>query len=193
MWIRKPKNQRRPLPKAPSNFDDIVIGKSNMNDLDKYNDDAFKEYNEKALEPWEFCGRTFLPDRLVVHLRSWGKPSSKSTDMKKRASSKPPSKTQSKFFEKKQQMAAKKKRMGGTPTKQYREPPSLTCYIWGRKYGTTSLKIHLKAWEKKWHLEQMQLPKNQRRPLPQPPKMLEGIPISGNLSLYLILRRHDRR
>lgn len=31
----------------------------------------------------------------------------------------------------------------------------------------------------------MNLPKNQRRPLPQPPKMLEDIPISGRLFLLL--------
>ena len=39
-------------------------------DLEKYNDDAFKNYNEKVLEPCPNCGRTFLPDRLVVHMRS---------------------------------------------------------------------------------------------------------------------------
>ena len=38
--------------------------------MDKYNDEAFKNYNEKALVPCQNCGRTFLPDRLTVHLRS---------------------------------------------------------------------------------------------------------------------------
>ena len=38
--------------------------------LEEYNNDAFKNYNEKALEPCPNCARTFLPDRLVVHLRS---------------------------------------------------------------------------------------------------------------------------
>jgi hypothetical protein len=38
--------------------------------MEEYNADAFKNYNEKALEPCPNCGRTFLPDRLVVHLKS---------------------------------------------------------------------------------------------------------------------------
>ena len=73
-----------------------------MNDLDKYNDDAFKEYNEKALVPCEYWGRTFLPDSLKIHLRSWAKNAMKgeSKHPAQRSNSKPQSKTQSKFFEK---------------------------------------------------------------------------------------------
>lgn len=39
-------------------------------DLDAYNNEAFQNYNEKALLPCPGCGRTFLPDRLEIHLRS---------------------------------------------------------------------------------------------------------------------------
>ena len=35
--------------------------------MEDYNNEAFKNYNEKALEKCDGCGRTFLPDRLVVH------------------------------------------------------------------------------------------------------------------------------
>lgn len=38
--------------------------------MQQYNEEAFKDWNEKALVPCENCGRTFLPDRLTVHLRS---------------------------------------------------------------------------------------------------------------------------
>lgn len=38
--------------------------------LEEYNNDAYKNYNEKVLEPCPNCGRTFLSDRLVIHLRS---------------------------------------------------------------------------------------------------------------------------
>jgi uncharacterized OB-fold protein len=38
--------------------------------LQTYNEDAYKAYNEKALEACPNCGRTFLPDRLLVHLKS---------------------------------------------------------------------------------------------------------------------------
>ena len=38
--------------------------------MQDYNEDAFKNYNEKALVPCPNCARTFLPDRLTVHLKS---------------------------------------------------------------------------------------------------------------------------
>jgi uncharacterized C2H2 Zn-finger protein len=41
--------------------------------MSEYNDNALKEYNDKALDKCPNCGRTFLPDRLVVHLRSCNK------------------------------------------------------------------------------------------------------------------------
>lgn len=37
---------------------------------DAFNEEAYKEYNDKALEKCVNCGRTFLPDRLVVHYKS---------------------------------------------------------------------------------------------------------------------------
>jgi hypothetical protein len=42
-------------------------------DLETYNNDAFQQYNEVALMPCRNCGRTFLPDRLEIHLRSCDK------------------------------------------------------------------------------------------------------------------------
>lgn len=41
--------------------------------MNEYNDGALKNYNDKALDACPNCGRTFLPDRLVVHLRSCNK------------------------------------------------------------------------------------------------------------------------
>jgi hypothetical protein len=38
-----------------------------------YNDSAAKEFNEKGMDKCPNCGRTFLPDRLIVHLRSCNK------------------------------------------------------------------------------------------------------------------------
>lgn len=50
------------------------MGAKNGNySLDEYNEEAFKDFNEKALVPCHNCARTFLPDRLVVHLRSCNK------------------------------------------------------------------------------------------------------------------------
>lgn len=58
----------------------MVAGRVSQTDMDKYNDDAFKNYNEKALDPCPNCGRTFLPDRLVVHLKSCNKAHGKPAD-----------------------------------------------------------------------------------------------------------------
>ena len=38
--------------------------------FDAMNDQAFETYNREALVPCSNCGRTFLPDRLIVHQRS---------------------------------------------------------------------------------------------------------------------------
>lgn len=38
--------------------------------MEQYNEDAYTDWKEKALEACPNCGRTFLPDRLTVHLRS---------------------------------------------------------------------------------------------------------------------------
>ena len=35
-----------------------------------YNAEAYKDWSDNALEPCPNCSRRFLPDRLVVHLRS---------------------------------------------------------------------------------------------------------------------------
>ena len=38
--------------------------------MEEFNNEAFKDYNEKALAKCPNCPRTFLPERLEVHLRS---------------------------------------------------------------------------------------------------------------------------
>lgn len=70
---KKPKGQRRPCPEAPKNFDELLTGNKTQGALDDYNDAAYKEYNDKALMACPNCARTFLPDRLDVHLRSCNK------------------------------------------------------------------------------------------------------------------------
>ena len=76
----KPKNERKPIPDPPKNFDDMLAGKVSSEDMNAYNDDALKNYNEKALDACPNCGRTFLPERLIVHLRSCNKSYGQSPD-----------------------------------------------------------------------------------------------------------------
>ena len=45
-------------------------GGNNQAALDQYNDATAKNYNDNVLEKCGNCGRTFLPDRLIVHQRS---------------------------------------------------------------------------------------------------------------------------
>ena len=66
-----PKNERRNADEVIKNFQQkTTISGKGQYDIDNLNEEAFKTYNELALVPCKNCGRTFLPDRLVVHLRS---------------------------------------------------------------------------------------------------------------------------
>lgn len=48
----------------------MLTGKTSAGDMEDYNANAMKEYNDKALDACPNCARTFLPDRLLVHLKS---------------------------------------------------------------------------------------------------------------------------
>jgi hypothetical protein len=68
-----PKNLRRSADKIIEKFEEtnkaIQSGGGAYN-LDKMNEVAYDMYSKEALVPCENCGRTFLPDRLLVHQRS---------------------------------------------------------------------------------------------------------------------------
>ena len=51
----------------------MIVG-GGKSGVSAYNEAAFDSYNKDALMPCPNCGRTFLPDRLQVHLRSCRKP-----------------------------------------------------------------------------------------------------------------------
>jgi hypothetical protein len=66
-----PKSKRRSVDNIIEKFNDgnkgIEPGKYN---IDAINDNAYKIYTNESLVPCEICGRTFLPDRLLVHQKS---------------------------------------------------------------------------------------------------------------------------
>lgn len=66
-----PKNLRRSADKiiASYNQNAMVRGSGGYN-FDDLNNQAFDTYKKEALVPCSNCGRTFLPDRLIVHQRS---------------------------------------------------------------------------------------------------------------------------
>ncbi|KAB0397751.1 hypothetical protein E2I00_016484, partial [Balaenoptera physalus] len=61
-----PKELRRPEPKKP---EVRTITAKGFYDLDALNEAAWKSA-QSQLVPCNICGRTFLPDRLIVHQRS---------------------------------------------------------------------------------------------------------------------------
>ena len=70
-----PKNIRKSADKIIAAYEknqammNMQIGGGTYN-LDDLNNQAFDTYNKEALVPCSNCGRTFLPDRLIVHQRS---------------------------------------------------------------------------------------------------------------------------
>lgn len=75
--------QQRDLPKNMRKSADKIIAAYQANNarmaqscggggynFDQLNDQAFDAYNKEALVACSNCGRTFLPDRLIVHQRS---------------------------------------------------------------------------------------------------------------------------
>jgi len=67
----KPKHQRKGLPEPPVDMMRFINGETmSRSDMDEYNKSAADKYNKDVMEQCPNCGRTFLEDRLVVHLRS---------------------------------------------------------------------------------------------------------------------------
>eukprot|EP00928_Gymnodinium_smaydae_P036295 TRINITY_DN25389_c0_g2_i6.p1 TRINITY_DN25389_c0_g2~~TRINITY_DN25389_c0_g2_i6.p1 ORF type:complete len:446 (-),score=46.53 TRINITY_DN25389_c0_g2_i6:557-1894(-) len=151
---QKPSGQRRPLPQRP----DVTVS----GDLEQYNKAAQEKFNDEGMMACQNCGRTFLPDRLEVHLRSC-KPKA------------PPGKAPP---------AAPRQFQGERPPpadeKQQAMPPSVTCHICGRGFGTKSIDIHIPQCAQKWEQAEAQKPLDQRRPLPQRP----DVTVSGDLEQY---------
>jgi hypothetical protein len=62
-------NKRKSELQAMEENTNYAKGKGLYN-IDEINDQAYEVFSKEALVPCEICCRTFLPDRLLVHLRS---------------------------------------------------------------------------------------------------------------------------
>lgn len=119
-WEHGDPSSRGPRPKHP----DSVNWKGTGLNSTQQSEMAAQEY-EQGLSPCPHCGRTFLPDRLQVHLRSCRG----SNSQQGRATAPPSSSGGSK-----QQ----------TPPRRPAGPPVLPrCYLCGQQFGTTSIGIHV--------------------------------------------------
>ncbi|KAJ1059749.1 hypothetical protein K5549_004187 [Capra hircus] len=147
-----PKHLRRPEPSKPP-----PLNGSGSYSLQAVNEAAFQS-SQAQLLPCESCNRTFLPDRLLVHQRSC---------KQKVEGPRAPS------LDRSDDLAGLKKASSGITTR----PRTVICYICGREFGTLSLPIHEPKCLEKWKVENDQLPREFRQPLPQKPQpLLTGQP-----------------
>ncbi|XP_048358820.1 zinc finger protein 474 [Sphaerodactylus townsendi] len=146
-----PKHLRRPEPVKPQA---LLRGSDNI----KPAIGLSSQSNQVHLLPCENCGRTFLPDRLLVHQRSC-----KPTTIPGPSNFSPAKSFRSSGSESSSTVVDK------IPI--IRRPPTVICYICSREYGTKSISIHEPQCLKKWHIENDQLPKHLRRPEPKKPEI----------------------
>ncbi|XP_004586659.2 zinc finger protein 474 isoform X2 [Ochotona princeps] len=142
-----PKHLRRPEPSKPQS-----LGSSGTYSLQEAPEAVFQG-TQAQLAPCEVCGRTFLPDRLLVHQRSCRPkaegPGAPSDDL-----------------------PGLRKASRGVSAR----PRTLPCYICGRDFGSLSLPIHEPKCLEKWKIANEQLPRELRQPLPQKPQpLLSGL------------------
>lgn len=104
----------------------MIAGKVSSEDMNAYNDEAFKNYNEKALDACPNCGRTFLPERLAVHLRSCNKAHGKSPEEGIKGS--PPAKGG--LLGEGKSRSENLSKSVSSPSKTIVRPKTLVCYIW---------------------------------------------------------------
>ncbi|XP_034288725.1 zinc finger protein 475 [Pantherophis guttatus] len=139
-----PKHLRRAPPVKPQ----VLPGKSSS--IAAENEAAAQSF-QAQLQPCQNCGRTFLPDRLLVHQKSCKLKSN-------------PCSSNSKLLTSTGYGAS-----SSDKSPMIRRPPTVICYICGREYGTHSIGIHEPQCLKKWHIENNQLPKHLRRAEPVKP------------------------
>ncbi|XP_069990856.1 zinc finger protein 474 isoform X6 [Penaeus vannamei] len=118
-----------------------------------------EEWNEYAwktaqaqLVPCEWCGRTFFPERLEVHQRGC-KPPPGAAKKAQRSSNRPDTSTNLNAS-----LSVSK--------------PTIVCYICGREFGSSSIKIHEPQCLKKWRIQNENLPDDLKRPEPKKPEVV---------------------
>ncbi|XP_053330020.1 zinc finger protein 474-like [Spea bombifrons] len=121
--------------------------------------------SQAQLLPCGNCGRTFLPDRLIVHQRGC-KPSSKSLESVNSTTSKTLINSSTMTSSKAVSESSDAKTLHSST-----KPKTLICYICGREFGSKSLPIHEPKCLEKWKIENDKLPKGQRRPIPHKPQI----------------------
>ncbi|XP_033124109.1 zinc finger protein 474-like isoform X2 [Anneissia japonica] len=147
------------------------------------------EYNQAAQEaandmlvPCSFCGRTFVPDRIVKHESICRSKSgsvklmtSEMMDAEKSVEYNNPL-----FTKANDAKINESKRI--IKVQRLIQPRTVICYICGREFGTKSLPIHEPQCLKKWTIQNDNLPPGMQRPMPKKPDNKKGLPTSVNIN-----------
>ncbi|XP_014477840.1 PREDICTED: zinc finger protein 474-like isoform X2 [Dinoponera quadriceps] len=188
-WEREnnalPPSQRRPRPQRP------VVGIEHT----EWNAAAW-EQSQVQLVPCAKCGRTFLPERLPVHERSCKAiPKNNESKLERSATSNarsvgPPTvpckvcgrKFGSRSIKIHEPQCNRRWQAQNESSAGRESPPStypdlsqkktITCYICGRDFGTSSIAIHEPQCLKKWHAENDKMSPARRRKEPQKPEVV---------------------
>lgn len=62
----------------------------------------------------------------------------------------------------------------------WNKPSALVCWICGREYGTSSLKIHVPQCAAMWKKREALKPKQERRPVPKAPQGIDPFQLHSN-------------
>ncbi|KAK2576399.1 hypothetical protein KPH14_005743 [Odynerus spinipes] len=200
-----PVSQRRPTPRRP----EVAIDQSEWNT-------AAWEKSQAQLVPCPKCGRTFLPDRLLIHRNNCKaipkNPEKEKVDVSEKSTTgssrngppmipcqicgrnfgtrsikiHEPQCTKRWQIEKETQSLNSQRRESSSgqksspsqdnasisPLGDISQKRTITCYICGRDFGSSSIAIHEPQCLKKWHVENDKLPPSQRRKEPQKPDVI---------------------
>ncbi|KAL1499061.1 hypothetical protein AB1Y20_013576 [Prymnesium parvum] len=113
----------KPAPDLKTRTPTGALGSKAWAKFQETQEEGFRE----ALEPCPHCGRTFLPDRLKVHLRSCGRTRHGGVE------------------------CAPEAKADASPA--LRRPHLPMCHLCGRKFGSASLEIHMKECRKRYERE----------------------------------------
>ncbi|KAG8341196.1 hypothetical protein TRVL_07977 [Trypanosoma vivax] len=131
--------------KAPKHPDTVNWMGDGAN-MQKHNDEQFQEFTNN-LVPCERCGRRFLPDRLVVHLRSCkgdGRCASRGSDVsggRRQESGTSPTRRHAMSSRGGATESRGKSRLGNSGPGL--KPQLPICYLCGQQFGTSSIGIHV--------------------------------------------------
>lgn len=150
---------------------------------EEYNRMALERWDQEALMPCPNCGRTFLPDRLEVHLRGC-KPKPSANAAISAGSGGTSAAHSGAPASPKQSLARAPSPSPGT-REVLPKPRTVVCYICGREFGSASIEIHRPQCAKKWEAQEAKKPPEQRRPLPTEPEVKPGMDLAAYNELAL--------